>query len=109
MGSAYSGQSARRFPNEALGPHTADPSVMRRGQHCTGMLSFEVLQLLGVQAVTYGGQLQAISEGLELEPKVYHEDVSNAMTLPTKHEEIIKVPTVSAVSCILRLFFHAGG
>ena len=82
---------------------------MWRGQHCTGMLSFEVLHLLGVQAVTYGGQLQAISEGSELEPKVYHEDVSNVMTLPTKHEEIIKVPTVSAVSCILRLFFSRRG
>ena len=61
---------------------------MWRGQHCTGMLSFEVLHLLGVQAVTYGGQLQAISEGSDLEPKVNHEDMSNAMTLTAKGEQI---------------------
>ena len=32
--------------------------------------------------------LQAISEGSELSPKGYHENVSNAMTLTAKGEEI---------------------
>ena len=57
----------------------------------------EVLYLFGVKAVINGMSLQAISEGSELEPKVYHEDMSNALTLTTKHEEIIKVPSVSYI------------
>ena len=40
------------------------------------------------QAVITGMSLQAISEGSELSPKGYHAEVSKAMTLITKGEQI---------------------
>ena len=51
-------------------------------------LTFRSFVPVGAQAVINGMSLKAISEGSELSPKVYHEDMSNALTLTTKYEEI---------------------
>ena len=50
--------------------------------------NFAVLYMFGAQAVINGMSIQVISEGSELSPKGYHAEMSNAITLTTKSEQI---------------------